>query len=63
VHIEHHGGRAWGRCTRVTVTVSYPVPAVSLPWIGGYGHAFDVRADHSEIVDPFRAGLPGVGRC
>jgi len=63
LRIDHAGGRPWGRCTRVTMTVSYPVPALSLPWIGGYGDAFEVRADHSEIVDPFRAGLPGASRC
>jgi hypothetical protein len=45
------------------VTVAYPVPALSLPWIGGYGEGFVVRSSHSEIVDPFRAGLPGVATC
>lgn len=63
VEIMHDDGRAWGRCTRVRVTVSYPVPAVTLPWIGGYGGGFDVRSTHSEIVDPFRADLPGSGTC
>jgi hypothetical protein len=63
LQIDHVGGRAWGRCTRVVVTVTYPVPALSLPWIGGYGNGFAVRASHSEIVDPFRAGLPGVAAC
>jgi Flp pilus assembly protein TadG len=51
------------RCNRVTFTASYPVPAFTLPWIGGYGDGFTVRATHSEIVDPFREGLPGEATC
>ncbi len=61
--IEHNGGADWGRCVRVAATVHYQVPALTLPWIGGYGHPFDVRSTHSEVIDPFRAGLPGDGRC
>lgn len=63
VRIDHAAGRAWGRCTRAIVTVTYPVPALSLPWIGGYGEGFLVSASHSEIIDPFRAGLPGMATC
>lgn len=63
VSISHEGGRAWGRCARTTVTVRHPVPALRLPWIGGYGHAFDVVARHSEVVDPYRSGLPGAAAC
>jgi hypothetical protein len=51
------------RCERVTYEASYPVPAIVLPWIGGFGHAFTVRARHSEIIDPFRGGLAGVVDC
>ncbi len=47
------------RCARVTVTVSHRVPALVLPWIGGFGEGFTVSATHSEIVDPFRDGVPG----
>jgi Mg2+/Co2+ transporter CorC len=47
------------RCARVTYTASYQVPAVALPWVGGFGHGFHVTARHSELVDPFRDGLPG----
>ncbi|HEX2042037.1 MAG TPA: hypothetical protein VHF24_05300 [Acidimicrobiales bacterium] len=46
------------RCRRVTFVVSYPVPAVSVPWVGGYGQGFTATARHSEIVDPYRSGLP-----
>ena len=54
---------AFTRCNRVTFTVSYPVPALTLPFIGGFGHGFDVSATHSELVDPFRNDVPGEADC
>jgi Flp pilus assembly protein TadG len=54
---------AFTRCNRVTFTVSYPVPAMTLPFIGGFGSGFTVTATHSEIVDPFRNGVPGEALC
>jgi hypothetical protein len=63
VEVRHADGRPFGRCTRVTVTVHHPVPALRLPWIGGYGHAFDVVASQTEVVDPYRSGLPGEATC
>ena len=54
------GGAALVRCERVTFEATYEVPALSIPFIGGYGAApFRVASRHSELVDPFRAGLPG----
>jgi hypothetical protein len=54
------GDPALVRCERVTVEVVYEVPAISLPFIGGYGSGpFRVRSSHSEVVDPFRSGLAG----
>jgi hypothetical protein len=47
------------RCARATFSVSYEVPALTLPWIGGYGDAFTVTSHHSELVDPYRNGVPG----
>jgi hypothetical protein len=47
------------RCARVTYTATYQVPALALPWIGGLGDGFHVSARHSELVDPFRDGVPG----
>jgi Flp pilus assembly protein TadG len=47
-------GDALNRCQRVTFTASYPVPAVTLPFIGGFGSGFTVSASHTEVVDPFR---------
>ncbi len=52
------------RCRRVTFAASYQVPAVTLPWIGGYGGGFTTTARHSEIVDPYRTGVAlGTERC
>ncbi|HSL57485.1 MAG TPA: hypothetical protein VK866_06550 [Acidimicrobiales bacterium] len=69
-----HGGRLedptvaiavdgqWRRCARVTVTVAATVPAVALPFVKGLGTR-QVRADHTELVDPFRGGLAGTAAC
>lgn len=54
---------AFTRCNRVTFTVSYPVPAITLPFIGGFGSGFTVTARHSELVDPFRNDIPGEALC
>ena len=54
------GDASLARCERVTFEAVYEVPALSLPFIGGYGRApFRVRSVHSELVDPFRSGVPG----
>lgn len=49
-------GGTFGRCARVTVTVSYEVPAVVVPFIGGLGDGFTATASHSELIDPYRDG-------
>ena len=54
---------AFTRCNRITFAVTYPVPALTLPFIGGFGRAFDVTATHSELVDPFRNDVPGEAVC
>ena len=56
-------GGGFGRCQRITVTVTYPSPLLELPWIGRVGSAERVRASHSELVDPYRTGLPGTATC
>ncbi|HET9690847.1 MAG TPA: hypothetical protein VFP61_06820 [Acidimicrobiales bacterium] len=55
-------GGGFGRCERITVTVAYAVPLVALPGIQA-GRGEVVRAAHSEVVDPYRSGLPGVASC
>jgi hypothetical protein len=54
---------AFARCSRVTIAVSYPSPWLELPWLGRVGTAGRVQASHSELVDPFRTGLPGTSTC
>lgn len=63
LRIERDGEAAFGRCIPVTVEVDYPVPALRLPFVGGYGHAFDVHARHTERIDPYRSGVPGQATC
>jgi hypothetical protein len=53
----------FGRCQRITIAVSYPAPLLILPWLGRVGSAETVRAQHSELVDPYRSGLPGTSVC
>jgi hypothetical protein len=54
---------SFGRCQRVTISVSYPAPALMLPFVGPVGSGPQVKAEHSELVDPFRTGLPGTASC
>lgn len=61
--ISYTGDRGWSRCSRVTVTVRHPVHAFHIPIIGGFGHGFDAVASESEVIDPFRSGLPGDAQC
>lgn len=51
------------RCGRVTMTVSYEVPIVAVPFIGGLGKLRPVTSSYTELIDPFRSGLAGTARC
>ena len=53
----------FARCATVTFETSYQVPAVRVPWVGGFGSGFTVRARHAEIVDPYRTGLASGNGC
>ena len=50
------------RCSRVTATVRYLIPALRIPWVGGFG-AITASSTASEIVDPLRSGLEGEATC
>ncbi len=63
ISIAYTGDRGWSRCSRVTITVRHPVHAIRVPVIGGFGHGFDAVASQSEVIDPFRSGLPGDAQC
>lgn len=51
------------RCSRVVATVRYRVPLISVPILGSLGAGFTASATHSELVDPYRSGLPGEAQC
>ena len=52
------------RCGQARFEVEYPVPLLTLPFLGGYGEGFTARARHGEIVDPYRNGLSrGASSC
>ncbi len=51
------------RCARISVTVSYDVPAIAIPFMGGFGDLAPVSSTYSELIDPFRDGLPGKASC
>ena len=53
----------FSRCSRVTISVSYPAPLLQLPILGRLGQGETISSSHSEIVDPFRTGLSGVSSC
>lgn len=53
----------FSRCERVTIEVSYPSPALDLPFVGPVGTGHTVHASQSELVDAYRSGLPGTASC
>jgi hypothetical protein len=55
--------RAFERCERVVVDASYRVPALTVPFVGGFGGGLTVTGRHSEIIDPFADGLTGGAAC
>jgi hypothetical protein len=63
------GALSFQRCARATFEVTYDVATVDVPWIGAFGDGFvSTSARHSEVVDPYRSGVPldpaGAGvRC
>lgn len=57
--LQQIGSSLFERCAPVTFEVTYSVPAISLPWVKGLGpDAITVRASHSEVIDPYRSGVP-----
>ena len=48
----------FARCETVRFETSYRIPAVQVPWVGGFGSGFTVTARHAEVVDPYRSGVP-----
>jgi hypothetical protein len=64
VHVEvGPPGASFVRCERIEVTVAVEVPAIRLPFVGGFGDAFHVRATRGELIDPTRSGVDGLATC
>jgi hypothetical protein len=61
VEVTVSAPRGHGRCRPVIVTVSYRVPALTVPFVGGFGRAITAQSSHTELVDPYRDGLPEGG--
>lgn len=51
------------RCAIVEHRATYEVPAVSVPFLGGFGRGMRVHGRHRESIDQFREGLTGRGDC
>ena len=51
-------GAVFARCETVRFEASYQIPAVQVPWVGGFGSGFTATARHAEVVDPYRSGVP-----
>ena len=48
----------FARCETVRFEASYQIPAIRVPWVGGFGSGFTATARHAEVVDPYRSGVP-----
>jgi Flp pilus assembly protein TadG len=53
----------FGRCERVTLTVEYRATLGAVPLLGRTARTFVAAARHSELVDPYRSGVPGEAHC
>ncbi len=51
------------RCAVVEYRAQYRVAAITIPFIGSYGRGTTVTGRHSDVVDPFRAGLGPSSDC
>lgn len=56
-------GEAFARCARITYQASYPLPVLRVPFLDSSVGGWTVSARHSEIVDPYRSGLPRAADC
>jgi len=59
MRVESVGPLPFRRCARATFEVRYSVATVNVPWIGAFGGGLvTTTARHSEVVDPYRSGVP-----
>jgi hypothetical protein len=53
----------FSRCGPVTVTASTSLELPRIPVVRALAHRVRVRASHTEVVDPYRAGVGGRGQA
>jgi hypothetical protein len=59
MHLEAVEPLSFTRCARATFEVRYSVATVTVPSIGAFGGGLvTTTARHSEVVDPYRSGVP-----
>ncbi|MEX2563307.1 MAG: hypothetical protein WD358_08615 [Nitriliruptoraceae bacterium] len=73
VRIESTGPLVQSRCARVRLRVSVPIVTIAVPGVTSrspgaaqapLGHRwFEATSTYSEVVDPYRSGLPGTAVC
>lgn len=51
------------RCAEARFEVTYDLPTLTIPLIGGFGRGITVTARHGEVVDPYRSGLDRGAGC
>jgi len=56
------GYARWQRCAPVTAVVRYEGSLAAIPLLDNL-RGFTVTAHHSEVVDPYRTGIPGEAKC
>jgi hypothetical protein len=63
VHLDR-SGQPFGRCSAITVTATAPVDLPAMPVVRAAARRSVVSAAHTEVVDPYRSGLPRAsGPC
>ncbi len=60
--VSYNAGTPFIRCNQFRFEVTYEVPGIALPWVGGLG-TITVRGRHAEIVDPLRDALAEENSC
>jgi hypothetical protein len=58
-----HDEGVFARCRRITFAVEYRLSLGSVPLLNRAAMTFVAAARHSELVDPYRTGVPGEASC
>jgi len=58
-----NGSAGYDRCGQVVAEVSTDLARVPLPLLRRAAGTFRIQSSHTEVVDPYRAGIPGTAKC